>query len=57
MKPYLNMSNQVQFSLLLTPDFEHIENLPTLLKTLLSQHDLVNLKFNIVGKQNSLITY
>ena len=31
-KPYLNMSNQAQFSLLLTPDFEHIENLPTLLK-------------------------
>ncbi|HAV5546816.1 TPA: poly-beta-1,6-N-acetyl-D-glucosamine N-deacetylase PgaB [Acinetobacter baumannii] len=50
-KPYLNMSNQAQFSLLLTPDFEHIENLPTLLKNLLSQHDLVNLKFNIVGKQ------
>jgi len=50
-KPYLNMSNQAQFSLLLTPDLEHVENLPVLLKSLLTQHDLVNLKFNIVGKQ------
>ena len=50
-KPYLNMSNQAQFSLLLTPDLEHIEQLPALLKSLLTQNDLVNLKFNLVGKQ------
>ena len=45
------MSNQAQFSLLLTPDLEHIDQLPALLKSLLTQHDLVNLKFNVVGKQ------
>ncbi|MDO7435979.1 poly-beta-1,6-N-acetyl-D-glucosamine N-deacetylase PgaB [Acinetobacter nosocomialis] len=50
-RPYLNMSNQAQFSLLLTPDLEHIDQLPALLKSLLTQHDLVNLKFNVVGKQ------
>jgi len=50
-KPYLNMSNQGQFILLLTPDLDHVENLPELLTTLLSEHDLVNLKFDIVGKK------
>ena len=50
-KPYLNMSNQGQFILLLTPDLDHIENLPELLSTLLSENDLVNLKFDIVGKK------
>ena len=50
-KPYLNMSNQGQFILLLTPDLDHVENLPELLTTLLSDHDLVNLKFDIVGKK------
>ncbi|UGQ27536.1 poly-beta-1,6-N-acetyl-D-glucosamine N-deacetylase PgaB [Acinetobacter calcoaceticus] len=50
-KPYLNMSNQGQFILLLTPDLDHAENLPALLKTLLSQHDLVNLKFDMIGKK------
>ncbi|QRQ12781.1 poly-beta-1,6-N-acetyl-D-glucosamine N-deacetylase PgaB [Acinetobacter pittii] len=58
-KPYLNMSNQAQFSLLLTPDLDHIENLPELIKTLLMQHGLVNLKFDVIGKKkqfNQLIT-
>ncbi|EYT26847.1 poly-beta-1,6-N-acetyl-D-glucosamine N-deacetylase PgaB [Acinetobacter sp. 1564232] len=55
-KPYLNMSNQAQFSLLLTPDLDHIENLPELIKTLLMQHDLVNLKFDVIGKKNNLIS-
>lgn len=58
-KPYLNMSNQAQFSLLLTPDLDHIENLPELIKTLLMQHDLVNLKFDVIGKKkqfNQLLT-
>lgn len=50
-KPYLNMSNQAQFSLLLTPDLDHVENLPELIKTLLLQHDLVNLKFDVIGKK------
>ncbi|AMM30003.1 poly-beta-1,6-N-acetyl-D-glucosamine N-deacetylase PgaB [Acinetobacter pittii] len=50
-KPYLNMSNQAQFSLLLTPDLDHVENLPELIKTLLMQHDLVNLKFDVIGKK------
>lgn len=50
-KPYLNMSNQGQFILLLTPDLDHIENLSELLSTLLSENDLVNLKFDIVGKK------
>lgn len=59
-KPYLNMSNQAQFSLLLTPDLDHIENLPELIKTLLMQHDLVNLKFDVIGKKkqfNQLLTF
>ncbi|MCU4328460.1 poly-beta-1,6-N-acetyl-D-glucosamine N-deacetylase PgaB [Acinetobacter pittii] len=58
-KPYLNMSNQAQFSLLLTPDLDHVENLPELIKTLLMQHDLVNLKFDVIGKKkqfNQLLT-
>ncbi len=58
-KLYLNMSNQAQFSLLLTPDLDHIENLPELIKTLLLQHDLVNLKFDVIGKKkqfNQLLT-
>lgn len=55
-KPYLNMSNQAQFSLLLTPDLDHVENLPELIKTLLMQHDLVNLKFDVIGKKNNLIS-
>ena len=50
-KPYLNMSNQAQFSLLLKPDLNHIENLPELIKTLLLQNDLVNLKFDVIGKK------
>ncbi len=50
-KPYLNMSNQGQFILLLTPDLDHVENLPELLKTLLLQHDLINLKFDMIGKK------
>lgn len=45
------MSNQAQFSLLLTPDLDHVENLPELIKTLLLQHDLVNLKFDVIGKK------
>ncbi|MDX8273945.1 poly-beta-1,6-N-acetyl-D-glucosamine N-deacetylase PgaB [Acinetobacter pittii] len=58
-KTYLNMSNQAQFSLLLTPDLDHVENLPELIKTLLMQHDLVNLKFDVIGKKkqfNQLLT-
>lgn len=51
------MSNQAQFSLLLTPDLDHIENLPELIKTLLLQHDLVNLKFDVIGKKSNLISY
>ncbi len=53
------MSNQAQFSLLVTPDLDHIENLPELIKTLLMQHDLVNLKFDVIGKKkqfNQLLT-
>lgn len=58
-KTYLNMSNQAQFSLLLTPDLDHVENLPELIKTLLMQHVLVNLKFDVIGKKkqfNQLLT-
>ena len=43
------MSNQAQFGL--HTDLDHVENL-----MLLMQHDLVNLKFDVIGKKNNLIS-
>ena len=43
-KPYLNMSNQSQFILKISPDLKQIAGLPEILPSLLAQYDMVDLK-------------